>query len=75
LIDILISIAEILDILLSTLDIVDKETSLGLWVNWRKIKIQSLRDIEPNKHGLIVGCGKIEGVQKYVYIGTNISRS
>ncbi len=53
--------AEILDILQSTLDIVDKEaTPLGLSVTWGKTKIQSLKDFEPNIPGFIVGCEKIK---------------
>ena len=65
----MISIAEILDILQSTLDIVDKEaTPLGLSVNWGKTKIQSLKDFEPNIRIFIVGFGKI----KAVYMSTLI---
>ena len=69
-------LAELLDLLHSTLEIFDHEAApLGLSVNWKKTKVQSLSDFGPDIADLVVHGDTVEAVEEFVYLGAKISRS
>jgi hypothetical protein len=69
-------LAELLDLLHSTLEIFDLEAApLGLSVNWKKTKIQSLSNFGPDIADLVVHGDTVEAVEEFVYLGAKIPRS
>ena len=69
-------LAELLDLLHSTLEIFDHEAApLGLSVNWKKTKVQSLSDFGPDIADLVVHGDTVEAVEEFVYLGAKVSCS
>ena len=60
----------------STLEIFDLEAApLGLSVNWKKTKIQSLSNFGPDIPDLVIHGDTVEAVEEFVYLGAKVSRS
>ena len=68
-------LTELMEQLQSTLEVFAAEAALiGLVVNWKKTKIQSLREFLPPIGDLDIGGEQVETVTSFTYLGTTTQR-
>ena len=69
-------LTELMELLQSTLEVFAAEAApIGLVVNWKKTKIQSLSDFLPPTDDLDIGGEQVKAITSFTYLGTTTHSS